>query len=172
MKRIAVIFLLLIPLILNGCGQKEPIVDQKIVLICRYIDYSDSFIHRGYYLDWNGNKVYFDLTNESRDYADYNKLYEYLLTTFDSSERKPFFNEEELKKCYEYLYSVDLDAEIKKEPYANDFGLIVIYGVRLTEGEEPIFIQLGGWGDVILTNTDENAAKIIDILGDDVWKTK
>lgn len=47
-----------------------------------------------------------------------------------------------------------------------------IYGVRLTDGQEPTFNQLGGTGDVILTNTDENAAKIIDILGDDVWKTK
>lgn len=94
------------------------------------------------------------------------------MTKIDSPERKPFLSEEELKKCYEYLYTIDLDAEIVEEPHGNDFGLGEIYGARLTEGEEPTFIQLGGTGDYILTNTDENTAKIIDLLGDDVWKTK
>ena len=170
MKRIAVIFLLLISLIFNGCGQKEPIVDQKIVLLCRYTNGSIN-LNKGYYIDWKGNKVFFDLTNESGDYMKHKKLYEYLLTTFESVEKKPFLKEEELKKCYEYLYSVDLDAEIVEEFHANDFGFVAIYGVRLQEGQEPTFIQLGGTGDYILTNTDENAAKIIDILGDDVWET-
>ena len=168
MKRIAAIFLLLIPLILNGCGQKEPVIDQKIVLICRYVNPS-IYHNRGYYIDWYGNKVFFDLTNESHEFTKRDKLYEYLLTTFDSSKGKAFLNEEELKKCYEYLYSVDLDAEIEDKSYAMDFGVVIIYGVRLTEGQEPILIELGGTGDHILTNTDEKAAKIIDILGDDIW---
>ena len=59
-----------------------------------------------------------------------------------------------------------------EEPHGNDLGGVGPHGIRMNEDQELTFILIGEIGDIILTNTDENAAKIIDILGDDIWKTK
>jgi hypothetical protein len=94
------------------------------------------------------------------------------LTSIDSVESEPCLSEEELKESYKYLYSIDLDAEIKKTSYSFDYGEDVVYGVRMTKDQEPTFILIGAIGDYMYTNTDENATRILDILGNNIWVNK
>lgn len=153
-------------------GHKEPeiTISHDIVFIGNHQWYGEGYHNVGWFIDSSGNKRYFDLSNESRDYASIDKMYQYLNQHFDEFETEPFLESEQLSESYAYLKQIDVNAEITEKCVMVDYGAVFFYGVRLSENGDPEFVFLEEYGDWERTNTDPNAGKVLEIIDETYGK--
>lgn len=147
-------------------AREEPqiTVSHDIVFIGNRQWYGEGYHNAGWFIDSSGNKRYFDLSNESHDYASIDKMYEYLNQHFDEFETEPFLESEQLIESYKYLGRIEKDANIEEKCVMVDYGAVFFYGVRLSENGNPEFVFLEEYGDWERTNTDPNADKVLEII--------
>ena len=165
-------------LLLAGCngngsdnktqGYKDAREDysQRILFIVSELSYSNGYQNRGYFVMGDGARYFFDLSEKDGKFAETGNLYEYLMSHVSEFYREEFLSLEDVKKCINYLYAVDRNAEIKKETMYFDGGQSDLYGIRYGS-ETPEFVWLGSQGSVYKELLDENAGKIKEILGAD-----
>lgn len=177
MRRGFVFVLCVLCFLLVGCngkgneketqGYEDVQVDysQRILFILSEVSYSNGYQNRGYFVMGDGARCFFDLSEEDGKYAETGNLYEYLMSHVSEFYREEFLSTEDVKKCINYLYAVDKNAEIKKELIYYDGGQSDLYGVRF-DSEKPEFVWLGGDGSVFKELMDENAGKIKELLGE------
>ena len=191
MKKVIIISLVFLSLFLQGCDSKEEKIKQEqikqeqikqeeiklekikeegikqdIVFIFNYSNFSLAYENNGYYITNTGSKVEYDLSEESKDLVDKDKLYKYLKDNIDVSSSEPFMEEEDLYKSYLYLYDIDPNAEVEKirEPETENRGENMLYGVQLSEEDKATIILINGVGDYNYVNHDEHAKQIADIF--------
>lgn len=174
-RKRCILGLLLIGMIcLMGCGEEPATqmkqIDQKILFIYRYYRFGENTLHRGYFIDNQGRKVEFDLSEQGFEYAELDKVYEYLLN-IDIS-RDVFLtvlSPAELQECYDCLFKIDMDNALEvKIPEENELGFYCWYGVMESEEDSPQFVvlleegsQTKGWKR---QNSDEYAKKVLKRL--------
>ena len=136
------------------------------MFICQSINFSEGYMNNGYYITNTGTKVEFDVSEESQDYESEDKLYEYLIENSNSSNGEALMDDEDLYKCYEYLYDIDPDVEIEeiRNPDNFDMGKYILYGVQLSEDGKATIVLINGVGDYNYVNKDNYAKKIADIF--------
>ncbi len=145
--------------------------EQKIVFICCGVRYADSYQNTGYFIDSNGNKHFFDVTDEFEKRSDQSieSVYNYLIDCIEEYEKKSFLKKEQVYECYTYLNLIDSEAEIIEECVMFDYGICYLYGICPTKNGELEFILLEKYGDWEGYNTDKYAQRIVKILGKDTW---
>lgn len=170
-------FLFIISVLLCSCSngdskslEKKHVdqIENDIVFICNWQQYSDGYVNRGFFIDKFGNKVFFDLSAESQEYANINVLYTYLTENYQECEFSPYIEENKMLECYNYLLKIDANADVSEENEAVDYGMGIIYGIRVMQGGKYEIIMLEEFGDFKRHNLDENVGPIMDILHD--WK--
>lgn len=148
----------------------EILINQKIVFLYHYSNYSDTIQERGFYIDAKGNKVEYDISeivSENRQqvkgFSDiYKIILEFAEGNQDAGEER--LSAEEVSKGYKLLMEMGDDYNIEEKVTANDAGEKSWYGI-IDDGEnEPKFILLSGEGDYESINTHKNAQKILKIL--------
>ena len=156
--------------------EKEMILrmeEQKIIFMCERVSYSGTYTSSGYLIDDNGDKYFFDVTDEFRKRPaterDNDNLYDYLCEHMVEYERVPFLQKDQLYECYANLNLIDKDAEMVGEQVMHDGYREFLEGVRLSEGGEPEFIRLAETGDWQGYNSDEYAQRIVESIGADTW---
>lgn len=154
----------------NDSKIDEILMNQKIVFIYHYSNWSDTIQERGFYIDAKGNKVEYDISeivSENRQqvkgFSDiYKIILEFAEGNQDAGEER--LSAEEVSKGYKLLMEMGNDYNIEEKVTANDAGEKSWYGI-IDDGEnEPKFILLSGEGDHERINTHKNAQKILDIL--------
>ncbi len=139
---------------------------QRILFILSELSYSNGYENKGYFVMGDGNRYFFDLSNEDEKYAETDILYEYLESHVLEFYSEEFLSPEDVKKCMGYLYRVNEDAEITEEFMYAGGGQGDLYGVRF-DAESPNIIWLGANGAVDKELLDENVESIKAILGED-----
>ncbi len=143
--------------------ERDP--NQTILFIFNYTEINCDM---GYFVDVDGAKHYFDLTD--KDHLSIGEKYQYLNDHISEYEAEEFLSPEELEQCYEYLWNIEAEAE--KEhffQYHDEVGATAtLYGVRM-ENAVPEFVFIRGNGCTLDLVTEENTRKTIEILGQD-WK--
>ena len=181
MKRIILVILLISIMCFMGCEnisnknkEKETETDlvqvsQEIVFICHYSNWSDMIQERGFYIDKNGKKVEYDISEivdekkqQLRGFLDIYKI----LLELDESELyvEEYLSVEEVSKCHNLLIGIGDDYELNEKTTGMDCGEEIWYGVIDDGVNEPEFIVLSGEGDYKIVNSNKNAHKILDIL--------
>lgn len=172
--------LMAVMILLSGCGNKsqysidydiDTVLDnQKIIFIVSVYDCDEKYIYSnryGYFIDQTGRKHIFDvheLYNQTSSVSIEQK-YTYLLEHYEEFEVKDFLDDSKLRKCIDYLYHVNSDAEIRSE------GEIVVsedpdreptlYGVRMVNNHEE-FVWLGkNVGSYYSERLDDPSADLI-----------
>ena len=198
MKKVIMISLVFLSLLLQGCDSKEEKIKQEqikqeqikqeqikqeekklekikeegikqdIVLIFNCSNFSSGYQNYGYYITNTGNKITYDVSEESQELLDKDKLYEYLMENLDASTGEPFMTEDDLNKSYLYLYDIDPNAEVEeiRDPNIVDSGENMLYGVQLSKEGKVTIILINGVGDYNYVNHDKHAKKIVDILNE------
>ncbi len=137
-------------------------IEQKIIFLSQNVNYSDTYRNDGFYINNNGEKIVFDLSDADKKYSDINELLVYLTENDDvKSEEK--ITPEELKKLYMLLYLIDRNAQINEYSYGADQGSKSLYGILERKGDY-IPVLLKEEGDWERTNTDKNAQEIVKYL--------
>ncbi len=145
-------------------------IEPEIILMCGVIGpFGDEppTVRYGYFIDKYGNKSYFDITElyyyESMD------IYGYLEEHIEEYEKVPFLKEKQVLAIYQYLNAIDNNAEVVWVT-AGRMSRWYCEGIRMTEnGEiEYIFLVEEG-GDTFAYKADENAEKVMEIIGKDTW---
>jgi len=159
---------MLISILISACGSKNAEnkvgkvskkIEQKIVFVQQFTNYSDTYINKGYFIDNEGNKVTYDLSSEDKKYADSKELLPYLeKLQYDKSESK--INQEDLQKYYDLLYKIDLNYKLDEKSYGADQGSDSLYGVIYDSNNSHKMILIDETGDWEKKNTDSNAIKI------------
>ncbi len=168
---------------LSGCGKTagnevEPESEQaaeperSILFILNYTDSEDDFENKGYFIDSDGAKSYYDLSEKGESYADTDKIYQYLAAHISEYEPEKFLSPEEVEQCREYLGNIDADAEPEHfNGYSSSFhfnnGDTVLYGIR-TENDIPELVFIRGEGSERMIITEDNTRQIADIFGSDL----
>ena len=166
-NKVKLFLVMFLGMLLCGCGMQ---IENDIVFICNRQQYNDSYVNKGYFIDKNGYKGYFDLSNEGIDYANIDVLYSYLAEHCGEIETVPFMEEQEVLECYRHLCQVDLGAEIQEECVMADYGSYIFYGIRLSEEGDVEVIMLEEYGDWNRINSDKAAKEIMDIFGKEEWR--
>ena len=186
----AVLFIIVICMIfITGCGfgksgkdgQTENIeVNQKIVLIYLYENYSEEPQYIGFYVNNKGDKIHFDFSEIARSYKkrkyshfyiDYDEMYQFLLES-QETDSEEFLTSEDISKCYQLLSKISDDYDIDEKSYGADRGSYCWYSVLDDGVNSPEFILLSETGDWERVNTDKNAKKIMKILEKKQWNIK
>lgn len=168
-KRIIfLVSIMLISILALGCtkenyenkeGQVTSKIEQKIIFIQQFINYSDTYTNRGYFIDNEGNKVTYDLSSEDKKYASAKELLTYLeKLQYDKTENK--ISQEDLQKYYDLLYKIDLNYKLYEKSYGADQGSDILYGVIYDTNKSPKIVLIDERGDWVRKNTDNNAIKI------------
>lgn len=176
--------LLMLVILLCGCGMQsssvanntmqdestEMQIENDIVFICSRQSYGYGFVNKGYFIDKNGCKGYFDLSNEGIEYANINVLYSYLEEHYADFEKSSFIDGKKVMECYDYLKCIDMNASIEEECVMTDYGSYIFYGIRLSEAGNTELIMLEEYGDWNRVNSDKWAKKIMEFFGKDAWR--
>lgn len=174
-KRFILGLLLIGMICLMGCGEEPATqmkqIDQKILFIYRNYCFGErGGRNKGYFIDNRGRKVDFDLSDEGFEYAELDKVYEYLLDIDNSRDVfMSVLSPEELQECYDCLYRINMENSLKvKVPEKNDMHFSGWYGVIENGEESPQFVMLLERGTVIWKrqNPDEYAESILKLLDD------
>ena len=137
-----------------------------ILFIYREIYFGEGFHNAGFFVDQEGYKYSFDLTDKGQDYLKNDGLYSYLCDNMNSFEREQYISKEDAQKCNSLLIKIPSDYEVSEEYTGScDAGEYYIEGVVQKEGENPLFIMLREKGDSEKENKDSNAKQILEILG-------
>lgn len=155
----------------NKTQSDDITINQKIVFIYHYSNWSDTQMEKGFYIDAKGNKVEYDITEavyENRQQIrDFSDKYKIILEFAEGNEvaGEEFLSVEEVSKCYRLLTEISDDYEIKtKSAGSADMGSRCWYGV-IDDGEsEPKIILLTEEGDWESSNSHKNTQTILDIL--------
>ncbi|MDE6252206.1 MAG: hypothetical protein K2M78_06155 [Lachnospiraceae bacterium] len=179
-----ILFLIFIAMIcITGCGspftenEKDKTVEnievnQKIVLIYLYENYSEEPQYRGFYVNNKGDKIHFDFSEIARSYKkrkyshryiDHGEMYQFLLES-QETDSEEFLTSKDVSKCYQLLSKISDDYDIDEKCAGKDGGTYCWYGVLDDGVNPPKFILLSETGDWKGVNTDKNAKKIIKIL--------
>lgn len=147
-------------------GYEDVLVDysQRILFVSSEVSYSNGYQNRGYFVMGDGARYFYDLSGEDGKYAETGNLYEYLTSHVSDFYREDFLSAAAVKKCIGYLYAVDKGAEIKTETVYAGGGQCDLYGVWF-EADVPEFVWLGAQGSVKKELLDENAGRILEVLG-------
>ena len=156
-------------------GMTQRMAEQKIVIMCIKERYTESAQLAGSLIDNGGDIYYFDVTEAFGDstrrlFYQNDTLYEYLCEHMEEYEKKPFLKKSQLYDCYASLDLIDKDAEMFGKRGTADWGLLFLYGVRLSDNREREFILLEEYGDWMEYNLDEHAQRTMEILGKDTWR--
>ncbi len=147
-------------------------IEQEIILMCYVtgpLGENIPTVKYGYFIDKYGNKCYFDV--EEQYYRENMDVYEYLAEHIKEYEKIPFLKEKQVCKIYQYLNSIDNNAEIVREYSERNLeDFWYCWAIRMSGNGniECIFLEKGG-GEVIY-KADENAEKIMKIIGKDTWR--
>ena len=134
-------------------------IEQKIVFVQQFTNYSDTYTNRGYFIDNEGNKVTYDLSSEDKKYASIKELLTYLeKLQYDKTENK--ISQKDLQKYYDLLYKIDLNYKLDEKSHGADQGSDILYGVIYDSNNSPKIVLIDETGDWVRKNTDSNAIKI------------
>ncbi|MBR6537835.1 MAG: hypothetical protein IKT67_11625 [Lachnospiraceae bacterium] len=150
-------------------GQENLNVDysQTILFVLSDTSYANEYENKGYFVLGDGSKCFFDLSDEDRNYANIENLYQYLSSHLSEFERIEYLSPEETVQCMDYLYEIEERSEIKKDTnYVADAGQSDLYGVRFVS-DMPEFVMLKGEGCQCWERSDENVEKIIGLFGEE-----
>jgi len=143
----------------NKVGKVSRKIEQKIVFVQQFTNFSDTYTNRGYFIDNEGNKVTYDLSSEDKKYADIKELLAYLeKLQYDKSESK--ISQEDLLKYYDLLYKIDPNYKLDEKSYGADKGSNALYGIVYDSNKSPKIVLIDETGDWVKKNTDSNAIKI------------
>ncbi|MBD5134759.1 MAG: hypothetical protein HDT39_02160 [Lachnospiraceae bacterium] len=184
MRKIILFLIFITMIFITGCGSpfteikkdetvENIVVNQKIVLIYKYVNYAETPTCRGFYVNSDGHKIQFDFSEIAKSFwkektgsqrfisnDDINQL---LLET-EETDSEEFLTSEDVSKCYKLLSKISDDYDIDEKSYGADRGSYCWYGVLDDGVNPPNFILLSETGDWECVNTDKNAKKIIKIL--------
>lgn len=198
MKKIIMVVILLLSMLLQGCENKQEAIKQEQIkqekielekikqegikqeIVFIYNTYGfDGYYNDAYCITNTGNVVIFDLSqipnknatpNELYEYLEPDKLYEYAMENIDMSSSEPLMKEDDLYKCYQYLYDIDPDAKFESEDLGVvDGGYVFLYGVQISEEGKAKIITIEEFGNEEGTNTDKDAKKIVDIFDENKY---
>lgn len=157
--------------LMSGCSEgiekapdenssEEIIIEQSIVFIYQNINFAWGYYNSGWFINSSGNIIGYDFSDKGADY--YSSTAEFIarLEELNTDTSGRSVDIERLKKNYQRLYNVNLNAEIESEHVACDMGQFTYYGVVYGKNNEPKLVLLSAKGDIEYTNTDKNAKKI------------
>lgn len=183
-KIIRLIILGVVSMLIVGCGSRienivsTPITDklktdnnsvdlkeitQKIVFVKQYTNWSDTYQNRGYYIDYLGNKVGYDVSTLTEQYADISNLVSYLEYQEDVK-RETCLDENKLNQCFDWLQNIASNYTLTETSNGADQGSHCFYGIRYKEDGKMIPILLEESGDSTRINTDPYAVNIMEEL--------
>ena len=138
-------------------------ISNKIMFVHQYTNWADGFLNYGYFVDKEGSKVTFDLSNIDEKYSKIDLLLTYLEEQ-DFENNVYAFETEDMKQYYDWLCKIKTKCSIEETCVAQDYGQVVLYGIRYPEGsDKPEIIKIHEQGDWIRVNTDEYAQKLSDV---------
>ncbi len=145
-------------------------IEPEILILCKvYNPFGEDIatMRYGYFIDKYGNKCYFDMT-ELRFYVteDY---YRYLAEHIEEYEKVPFLEEKQVLAVYQYLNAIDNNAELVEVSAERGRDVWNCKGYRMSDNGEMESILLQEDGGIVRYMEDENAEKIMKIIGKDTW---
>lgn len=145
-------------------------IEPEILILCSvYNPYGENIatMRYGYFIDKYGNKRYYDITKlyirETEDY------YGYLSEHIEEYEKVPFLKEKEVLAVYRYLNAIDNNAELVEVSAVRGGDVWSCKGYRMSDDGEIERILLQEDGCIVRYMADENAEKIMEIIGKDTW---
>lgn len=145
-------------------------IEQEILILCYRIGPGCDVIPTadyGYFIDKYGNKCYFDITEQY--YYKSMDIYKYLEEHMEEYEKIPFLEEKQVLSVYWYLNAIDSNAEWVKVSSKRSMDVWSCYGYRMSDNGELECIFLEKDGGMVRYNSDENAEKVLEIIGTDAW---
>lgn len=138
------VLILMLSIVLIGCGHTrgaddemqikegyDQIENEQIVFFLSYLDFESRYF-AGYFVDGQGDKQYYEITNtDIQDFSD-EVIYSFLCEHAAEFPSEEFLTQETMNRCYAYLTRVDEKAEIIKETEPTyDAPGIEFIGIRL-----------------------------------------
>ncbi|RDU24202.1 hypothetical protein [Anaerosacchariphilus polymeriproducens] len=159
-----IVNIIFISILFSSCSSKNTAnkvddIKQKIVFIQQYINYSDGYVNRGFFIDNKGNKVSYDLTSEDKKYNDIKEVLSYL-ENYQYNTSESSISQTDLLKYYNLIYKIDLNYKVEEKSFGADRGSDCLYGVRYASNNSAILVLINETGDWEKNNTDRNAVKI------------
>ena len=154
--------------------EKEIVVDeieQKIVFVINDMAFGEGYYNKGFFIDNQGNRCYFDLSDMQNAYVGMDYWYEYLNEHIEEYEKESYLEKEQLYEAYKHLLMIDDNAEVKEVCTGSaDVGAFRYFGVRPDKDEEMEIILLEEYGDWERKNLDKNVNDIMEIISRDNWE--
>ncbi len=123
----------------------------------------------GYFIDKHGNKCYLDTTE--RDIYVTGDIYGYLEEHIEEYEKVPFLEGKQVLTIYQYLNSIDNNAKVVKVKTELGTDAWSYTGFRISQnGEIEQVVLEEESGGSFEYKADENAEKIMEIIGKDTWR--
>lgn len=145
-------------------------IEPEILILCSVCNpFGENIatMEYGYFIDKYGNKCYFDMTElyfyVTEDY------YGYLSEHIEEYEKVPFLKEKEVLAVYRYLNAIDNNAELVEVSAVRGGDVWSCEGYRMSDDGEIERILLQEDGCIVRYVADENAEKIMEIIGKDTW---
>lgn len=139
---------------------KKP--DEDIAFIKINTNFASGFQCHGVIYDKKGNEYYFDFSdNYPESIEDYVPL-DRIKNAYRNNEilRKNSFTDENMTYMSSLINKIDPKAEFIEEPYAADYGIETLYGLKYNEDGTEELVKLFSFGDFIQTPTDKNADEL------------
>ncbi|MDE6252203.1 MAG: hypothetical protein K2M78_06140 [Lachnospiraceae bacterium] len=191
MRKILLFLIFITTIFITGCGSpfteneksetvENIVINQKIVLIYKYVNYAETPTYRGFYVNSEGDKIHFDFSEIARSYKKRKyshryisdeEMYQFLLE-LQETDSEEFLTSDDVSKCYQLLSKISDNYDIDEKCAGNDNGTYCWYGVLDDGVNPPEFILLSETGDWEGVNTDKNAKKIMKILKKKQWNIK
>ena len=138
--------------------------------IIQYIDY-DNEVNKGFFVDANGYKCFFDLSGKGSNLYEYDSLLKELLANYDTYEKGEKMDHDKLLNINQLNNAVDDKAEISQKKNTKNKTQINYIACRIFLDQETPYV-IRGIGNNEILNDDESAKQIFDIMSseDSYWK--